>query len=145
MKLINWTPSLVSDTNNIDSIFDSLFDNRMYMQYNNSNWIPPVDIKESDLSYIINADIPGFNKNDIEVTIEKNQIKLSGNRNNDSVEDDGVYHYKERMNDSFERTFKLPDLINDKNISASFKNGILSVIIPKSDKIEPKSRRITIK
>ena len=53
--------------------------------------------------------------------------------------------YKERMNDSFERTFKLPDLINDKNISASFKNGILSVIIPKSDQKEPKSRRITIK
>ena len=49
------------------------------------------------------------------------------------------------MNDSFERTFKLPDLINDKNISASFKNGILSVIIPKSDQKEPKSRRITIK
>ena len=115
------------------------------MQYNNSNWIPPVDIKESDLSYIINADIPGFNKNDIEVTIEKNQIKLSGNRNDDSVKDDGVYHYKERMNDSFDRTFRLPDLINDKNISASFKNGILSVIIPKSDKTEPKSRRITIK
>ena len=145
MKLINWTPSQLSATNNIDSIFDSLFDNRMYMQYNNSNWIPPVDIKESDLSYIINADIPGFNKNDIEITIEKNQIKLSGNRNNDSVDDDGVYHYKERMNDSFERIFRLPDLINDKNISASFKNGILSVIIPKSDKIEPKSRRITIK
>ena len=49
------------------------------------------------------------------------------------------------MNDSFERTFRLPDLINEKNISASFKNGILSVIIPKSDKIEPKPRRITIK
>ena len=145
MKLINWTPSQLSVTNDIDNIFNSLIRNRTHVQYNNSNWVPPVDIKESDQSYIINADIPGFSKNDIEVTIEKNQIKLSGNRNDDLVEDDGVYHYKERMNDSFERTFKLPDLINDKNISASFKNGILSVIIPKSDQKELKSRRITIK
>ncbi len=145
MKLLNWTPSQLSVTNDIDNIFNSLIGNRTHVQYNNSNWVPPVDIKESDQSYIINADIPGFSKNDIEVTIEKNQIKLSGNRNDVSVEDDGVYHYKERMNDSFERTFKLPDLINDKNISASFKNGILSVIIPKSDQKELKSRRITIK
>ena len=71
MKLINWTPSQLSVTNDIDNIFNSLIGNRTHVQYNNSNWVPPVDIKESDLSYIINADIPGFSKNDIEVTIEK--------------------------------------------------------------------------
>ena len=103
-----------------------------------------MDIKEKDDSFLLFADIPGLNKNDINVHIENNVIFISGERKIASNEDYKSYHYRERTYGSFKRSFKLPKNVNEKKISAEFNNGVLSIIIPKLKGTLSKERKIKV-
>ncbi len=107
-----------------------------------SDWTPAVDIKEEDDSYVIHADIPGVEAKDIEVNMEDGVLTIRGERNAENR--DASKHYKrvERVRGSFYRRFSLPDTANTDAISAKSKHGVLEVIIPKQEKLQPK--RITV-
>ena len=72
-------------------------------------------------------------------------LKISGSRDTNNENDNGEYHYKERTNGNFHRSFKLPSTVDEENISASFRNGILTVVLPKTEEVQPKQRSIKIK
>ena len=72
-------------------------------------------------------------------------LKISGSRDTNNENDNGEYHYKERTNGTFHRSFKLPSTVDEENISASFRNGILTVVLPKTEEVQPKQRSIKIK
>lgn len=107
-----------------------------------SGWAPSVDIREEENQFVIQADIPGVDPRDIEITTEKNMLTISGKR--DSIEQTESSNYKriERKSGSFTRRFTLPDAVDENKITASGKHGVLEVIIPKSQ--QPSPRKISV-
>ena len=145
MKLINWTPRPVSLFNDMDRMVKTVFNDNLYSPIINENWVPAVDIKEDNISFVLTADIPGLSKSDIDLLVEDNMLKISGSRDTNNENDNVEYHYKERTNGTFHRSFKLPSTVDEENISASFRNGILTVVLPKTEEVQPKQRSIKIK
>jgi HSP20 family protein len=145
MKLINWTPRPVSLFDDMDRMVKTVFNDNLYSPIINKNWVPAVDIKEDNISFVLTADIPGLSKSNIDLLVEDNMLKISGIRDTNNENDNGKYHYKERTNGTFHRSFKLPSTVDEENISASFRNGILTVVLPKTEEVQPKQRSIKIK
>ena len=104
-----------------------------------SRWTPAVDIREDDGRFAITADIPGVDPGDIEVTMENGVLTIKGERKLDTEEEgDNGYRRVERMYGNFYRRFALPDTADADAISASGKDGVLEVSIPKRAEVQPK-------
>ena len=144
MTLVKWTPKPLSLFNEMDSMVNSLFGNDWSFPVDHEDWRPAVDIKETDDNFLINADIPGFNKKDIKVNIIDQKLMITGESKNESNDENSRYHYRERRHGSFNRTFNLPESVNEDKISASFKNGILEIKLSKHEHVLPKEKEITI-
>lgn len=95
-----------------------------------ADWIPSVDITEDKESFMIKAELPEVNKEDVKVSIDKNILTLSGERKSETR--DEKEHRIERSYGSFSRSFSLPDNIDEANIHAESKNGMLYLTIPKA-------------
>ena len=145
MKLINWNSRPVSIFDDMNKMMNTVFNNDIYTPSISESWIPAVDINEDNDSFILTADIPGLNKSDIDISVENNTLKLSGAREHKKTEEGTEYHYQERNHGKFYRSFKLPLTVDEENISAAFKNGILTVILPKTEEAQPKLRSIKVK
>ena len=108
-----------------------------------SGWMPAVDIKEQDDRFEICADIPGVEPEEIEVTMENNVLTLKGERKLETRDgDDKGYRRVERVYGTFYRRFSLPDTADAEKISATGKNGVIEIMIPKKATVQPK--RITV-
>lgn len=103
-----------------------------------ADWIPSVDITESETAYMIKAELPEVEKENISVNIDKNILTISGERH--SEKRDEKEHRVERSYGSFSRSFSLPDNIDDAEIKAESKNGMLYLTIPKTQAKQDKKR-----
>ncbi len=107
-----------------------------------SQWVPRVDIKEEADRFIIFADLPGVDPKDIEVNMDKGILSIKGERSTGSTSENERYSRVERAQGVFYRRFALPDSANPEGISASGKNGVLEIAIPKRPETTP--RRIQV-
>ncbi len=107
-----------------------------------SDWVPPVDIREEHDRFVILADIPGVDPNQIEVNMDNGVLSIRGERNDETAEQRAAYKRTERARGTFYRRFNMPDTADADNISASSRNGVLQVVIPKQEKVQP--RKITV-
>ena len=105
-------------------------------------WHPSVDIKELDDRFVLYADMPGIDPEDIEVTMEKTILTISGQRSADKAAEGDRYAHLERVQGVFYRRFALPASADGEKVRASGKHGVLEVVIPKREKAQP--RRIPI-
>ena len=145
MTLIKWAPRPASIFNDMDKMINNVFENDWnFSVRSKTNWSPAVDVKESDNSFTLTADIPGLTKKEVKVNITDGILSISGERKFEDEKESGNYHYRERRYGSFSRTFNLPETVNEEDISASFKNGILSIELPKHEVVLPKEREIKI-
>ncbi|MFB3116714.1 MAG: Hsp20/alpha crystallin family protein [Gammaproteobacteria bacterium] len=108
-----------------------------------SHWRPAVDIKEEEDRFVIYADLPGVDPDDIEITMEQGVLTLKGERSEETTKEREGYKRVERVNGSFYRRFSLPDIADAERIEAKGKNGVLEITLPKQEKAKPK--RITVK
>ena len=107
-----------------------------------SDWVPAVDIREDKDSFTITADLPGVNARDIEVHAENGMLTIRGERDSQKKEEREGFKRIERSYGSFFRRFTLPDTADTDKISAKTDNGVLTVTIPKHEKLQP--RKITV-
>ena len=107
-----------------------------------SSWTPAVDIKEENDRFVLTADIPGVEPKDIEVTMADGVLTIRGERKHESEKESNGYKRVERSYGSFYRRFSLPDSANADDITAKGNNGVLEVVIPKHEKVQP--RRISV-
>ncbi|MFT3805521.1 Hsp20/alpha crystallin family protein [Arenimonas sp.] len=107
-----------------------------------SQWVPRVDIKEEVDRFVIFADLPGVDPKDIEVNMDKGILSIKGERSTGSKAENERYSRVERAQGVFYRRFALPDSANPEGISASGKNGVLEIAIPKRPETTP--RRIQV-
>ena len=109
-----------------------------------ADWIPLVDISETTAEYVIKAEIPEVKKEDVKVTLEHGVLTVQGIRRQEAEEKGKKYHRVERSYGSFVRRFSLPDLVDDAQVQAVFKDGILMLHLPKSEKAKPKAIEVRV-
>jgi HSP20 family protein len=107
-----------------------------------SNWTPAVDIKEEEERFVLKADIPGVDPKEIEVTMENGVLTIKGERRHESEQESNGYKRVERSYGTFYRRFSLPDSADAERVTATGKNGVLELSIPKLEKVQP--RKITV-
>jgi HSP20 family protein len=109
-----------------------------------ADWVPSVDVTETEGEYQIKAEIPDVKKEDVKVTVEGGVLTLQGERVREKEETGKKYHRVERSYGSFVRSFTLPELVDEEKVKAEFKDGILNLRLPKSEKAKPKAIEVTV-
>ena len=115
---------------------------RMDEDANLGLWNPAVDLYEKDDHFVIKAELPGVDKNDIKVDLKDRVLTLSGERAYDNEVKEENYYRKERSYGKFQRVFTLPADVDSDKITAEFKEGVLRVEVPKPE--EKKAKQVTI-
>ena len=124
--------------------FEGLFDDMMKgFGFNASAKVPAVDIREEDKQYVVEAEIPGYAEGDVDVNVDKHVLHIASKKQEEK-KTDKKYLVKERVESSFERAFSLPEDVDESKITGSFKNGVLTVVIPKKEVAQPKKIQIAI-
>jgi HSP20 family protein len=146
MSLIRYQPlRYASGMSQLHNEINRLFDS--FGPENDStpavDWTPAVDVNEEENRYVLHADVPGVDPQEIEVTLEDGVLTIRGERRSEKNVDEKGFRRIERFSGSFYRRFTLPDTADADNISATTKNGVLELVIPKQEKVQP--RRITVK
>jgi HSP20 family protein len=106
---------------------------------------PIVDVAEHANGYEITAELPGMEEKDIELTVSNDVLTIKGERKEEKEEKNKDYHISERRYGSYQRSFRLPEGVDDSKIEAKFKNGLLTVTLPKTAEAQKKSKKIEVK
>jgi HSP20 family protein len=109
-----------------------------------ADWSPLADITEDDKEYLIRAELPDLKREDVKVTVENGVLTISGERKMEKEEKGKKYHRVERAYGSFARSFTLPEDSAAEKIQAEFKDGILTVHLPKNEKARPKQIEVKV-
>ncbi len=109
-----------------------------------ADWTPSVDISETEGEYQIKAEIPDVKKDDVKITLEDGVLTIQGQRKQEKEDKGTKYHRIERSYGSFARTFSLPDVIEVEKVKAEFKDGVLNLHLPKSEKAKPKAIEVKV-
>lgn len=111
-----------------------------------THWAPSVDIVEDDKEWLVKADLPEVKKVDVKVTVENGVLTITGERKFEKEEKDKdkKYHRIERSYGNFLRSFALPDAADGSKVNAEFKDGVLKVHLPKSEKSKPKAVEVKV-
>jgi HSP20 family protein len=104
-----------------------------------------VDIKEDENNIIVEADLPGLEKKDINVHVENNTLSISGAREVKKEEKEKGWHRSERQYGKFERSFYLGENVDSQKIKAEFDKGVLKISVPKKEEAKPKAIDIEVK
>ena len=145
MELIRWNPfGMLSD---IDREFDRLLDDRLFgslstWPISTEAWSPRVDILEEDGRFVITAEVPGIDKDDIKVNLENGNLTISGERTFENEERMDDYHRVERSYGSFHRHFHLPKTLERDKVEATMADGILTITLPKKPEVKPKKVKV---
>src|SRR5205085_10902516 len=109
-----------------------------------ADWMPVADITEDEKEYLIRAELPDLKKEDVKVTVENGVLTISGERKFEKEEKKKKYHRVERAYGRFVRSFTLPDDADANGVKAEFKDGMLTVHLPKNEKAKPKQIEVKV-
>jgi HSP20 family protein len=126
----------------LSRMLDTFFTDLQGEEVSNRGWVPPVDIQETEDAYRLHAELPGLTKEDIDITLENNVLRLSGERKFEKEVKKESFHRVERTYGTFSRAFALPQQVNSEGVQASFANGVLTITVPKAEQAKP--RKIAI-
>ena len=109
-----------------------------------TTWAPAVDIYETENELVLKADLPDVNEKDMDIQVENNMLTIRGERKFEQKVKEDNYLRVERTYGSFSRSFSLPSTINSESIKAEYKNGVLTIELPKRAESKPKQVKINI-
>jgi len=153
MAIVRFNP--VRDLLNVEREFNRMFrsmEDRFGLskkedydeEYENAVWMPLTDIYEDRDEYKIKADLPGIKKDDVKISFSDGKLSISGERNQAKENKDAKSHRIERTFGKYYRSFTLPKEIKEDKIKADFKDGQLTVTIPKAEEVKPKEIDIKV-
>tara|TARA_B100000809_G_scaffold68563_1_gene65750 strand:- start:424 stop:852 length:429 start_codon:yes stop_codon:yes gene_type:complete len=128
---------------------DELFHNRLASVLGGEGvqsvaWSPVVDIEETELNYLIRAELPGLSKKNVKVVVEDGVLTLSGERDLERKVEGKTFHHIERSHGTFTRSFTLPENAQAESVSANYKDGLLEIRVAKSEEALPKSIEVRV-
>jgi HSP20 family protein len=128
----------------MDRLWDSFFEGKPRRRGEERvEWLPSLDVSETKNEIVVKAEIPGIDPKDIDISLADGVLTIKGEKKQEKEEKDENYHLIERSYGSFTRSVQLPKEVKSDKISASYKNGLLRVTLPKSE--ETKKKEIKIK
>ena len=134
----------------MNRLFDEFFDNPFglspfrALNVEAGNFVPMVDVSETDDEYKVVAEIPGMTEKDVDVSFSEDTLIISGHKDTEKEEKDRRYHRIERSSGSFRREIPFMGLVNEEKIEAEFKNGVLTISLPKKTPDAGKVKKITV-
>ncbi len=141
MAVIRWDP--FRELGTLQDRMNRLFDDAARTGGNGeptstTAWSPAVDIVETDAAIQVRAEVPGISRDDIDLSLENNVLTLKGERKFEKESKDENYHRIERSYGSFSRSFSVPSTVDEAGIKADYKEGVLTITLPKTQKAKPK-------
>ncbi|MFH1148127.1 MAG: Hsp20/alpha crystallin family protein [Pseudomonadota bacterium] len=109
-----------------------------------ARWMPPVDIYETGEAIVVQAELPGLSREDVQIDVQGGLLCIQGERKFQKSVEEGKYHRVERSYGAFKRSFPLPRGINADMAKAHFSNGLLEVVIPKPERPDPKQIKVEV-
>ncbi len=152
MALIRWNPTrelanipneLFNIQRDINRMFENFFRGWRDEDTSLAMWSPAVDIAEQNDAYVVTVELPGVEKDDIKVTLENNMLTIRGEKKMEKKINKDDYHRIERCYGSFNRSFTLPTTVKSDKIDATYKDGVLTITLPKAE--EAKAKQIDVK
>lgn len=142
-NLVRWDPfrEMSSLRDDMERLFDSVY-GRYPRERSEISWAPPLDIEETENSIVIRAEIPGMKKDDIKISLTGDTLCISGERRHEAEQKDKTFHRIERAYGRFMRTLILPTDLDGSKVKAGYKDGVLELSLPKSEKA--RAREIAI-
>ena len=139
--LTRWDPyrEFSSVQDRLNRLFNASFSEGRDESLATSSFAPAVDVYEDEHNVTLKIEVPGIDEKDIDVRIENNTLTVHGERKFEKEEKDKKYHRIERSYGNFLRSFTLPDAADGSKVIAEFKDGVLKVHLPKSEKAKPKA------
>ncbi|MDW6021545.1 Hsp20/alpha crystallin family protein [Mesorhizobium sp. BAC0120] len=132
----------------MDRLFDDFFapmeSQGQTLSLRAGGW-PSIDMHETDQAYEVEAELPGLEQKDVEVNLRDNSLLITGEKRNEHKEETGGRHYTERSYGRFERMIPFDVEVDPDKVEARFKNGVLSVKVPKNPKASSKTRHVEVK
>jgi len=126
-------------------LFEDAFTRMLSEPQTNRPWAPAVDIYETENELVLKADLPDVDLKDIDVRVENQTLTIAGERKFEKQESGKGYHRIERNYGTFVRSFSLPNTFDTEHIAADFKNGVLSVTLPKKEAAKPRQVKVEVK
>lgn len=125
-------------------LFDRFFDDwDVPSLFNDENsWIPAFDIAEKEKEYVVTAELPGMDMKDVDITYTEGILNVKGEKKHEKEDKGEDYHRIERSYGSFHRSFRIPGSIKSNKIDASYKDGILKILLPKAEGSETKKIKV---
>jgi HSP20 family protein len=123
-------------------LFEDAFTRMFNEPQTNRPWSPAVDIYETENDLVVKADLPDVDLKDIDVRVENQTLTIAGERKFEKQDNVAGYHRIERSYGNFTRSFAVPNSFDTEKIAASFKNGVLSVSLPKKEAAKPRQIKI---
>ncbi len=147
MAIVRWEPfrELVTAQRDFDRFFRGAFNPAWGEgEASTRTWAPPVDIFEDENNIVLKAELPGLDPKDVEVRVEDNTLYLKGERKFEREVKQENYHRVERSYGTFARSFSLPNSINSEKVEAHYKDGILTLSLPKREEAKPRTVQIHV-
>ncbi len=106
---------------------------------------PSVDLMENDDTYMVRCDLPGVEKDDLDISVSGNALTIKGEKQDSSEHKDGRYYRRESWSGSFQRTITVPETVDPNAINAEMKNGVLTLTFPKKEDVKPRQITVDVK
>jgi HSP20 family protein len=143
MTLVKWSPNR-SLFNLAEDMFDDFFGGRMLTR-SRDLWYPAVDIEEDKDAYRVSLELPGLAKEDVQISLEDGLLIVKGEKKYEQEKKEVNYHSYERRFGKFERVFRIHSDIQQDKVEAKFKDGVLTIEMPKAESAKPKQIEISVK
>lgn len=139
-----WDTRFPSLREEMDRVFEDFFGDAGFASVSGADWVPPVDVVDTEKGVTVIMDLPAVNPVDVTVTVLEDTLTIEGQREQESEYKDRDYYRSERMHGSFSRTISLPGSVAGEKASASYKNGVLRIELPKLRKELAKEIKIRV-
>lgn len=144
-NIMRWEPfrNLSALQEQVNRLFQSNFPSRGD-QFALTAWVPAVDVYETEDELVIKADLPDVSEKDLDVRVENNMLNIHGERKFEQKVKEENYLRTERAYGSFSRSFSLPNSVNTEGVKAEYKDGVLTITLPKRAESKPKQVKIAV-
>jgi HSP20 family protein len=146
IKYLNPEVSAWSPLSNFRDQFNRLFDGTLGGRQPESfgDWSPALDAFEDKDKYVVSLEVPGLKKEDINVVVHEGVLTVSGERKSEKDVKEGTVHRTERYYGKFSRSVTLPSVVKADQVAATYKDGVLTIEVPKAEEAKPKSIEVKI-
>ncbi len=146
MELVPWKPFREIGTlrKEMDSLLNRFFAKSPLAEAWGEEWAPSMDIKESASSIVVQAELPGMEVKDLDISLTENVLTIKGEKKKEEESKEEHHYFSERYYGMFQRSFRLPSSVQADKVEASFEKGVLKIVLPKTEEARRKEIKIKV-